>query len=43
MKKYLEPEVVVLTLNEEDIICTSNVLKNENGGDGVKANYNIFS
>ena len=38
MKKYLEPEVVVLMLSEEDIVCTSNVNLNEGGGDGVKLN-----
>ena len=36
MKKYLEPKVVVLMLNEEDVIRTSNVNFSENGGDGVK-------
>jgi len=39
MKKYLEPEVQVLKLNEKDVICTSPIVFNEEGGVGIDIGY----
>ena len=44
MKKYLEPEIQFLMLNEEDVIRTSTPVFNDDpeGGVGVNVGYGKF-